>query len=322
VGATGTPLPATADVAPDLVDLALQAPHPAGKMAPSKSQAARDLPMLRIFWALLLQACLFAGSPAWAQDRGAAAEDLLRKSGLWEQLGDVESQLLAGFAEGLSRSRPKLSEAESDRLAKVIRASYQASRLRAVAKRVLAEGLAEEHVGALRSWFDSPAGAAIVRLEEQASAEHRDPGESVARGNAVLESSTPRRRELLDDFVRSSKMPEAAVELVLGTALGIQRGVMAATPDAPGMTAAELKAALASQRPQLLNIYSKVLTATSAQLYQPLSDAELERYAAFMKSPAGQHFTILVIRALDTAMSEAAEDLGRHLPGTKDRANS
>jgi hypothetical protein len=263
-----------------------------------------------------------AASPAFAQERTSTAQELLRSCGLWVQLGELEPQVRAGFAQALSQARPKPSDAEAARLAKVIRAAYEPARLRATATRVVANGLDEQHVGELRRWYSSPQGLAITGLEEKQASEGVDPRALATRGAAVLEQSTARRRELLADLVREGKVAESAVEMVLGTAVAIQRGVLAANPDAPAVTTGEINAALAPQRPVLLKAYTTLAMANAALTYQPLPDTELANYVAFMGSPAGQHFNDLVAKALGAALSEAAEDLGRGLPGIKDSANS
>lgn len=278
--------------------------------------------MLRFVWTLLLPACLLAPSASFAQVPTDVAEDLLRKCGLWEQLSGVEPQAQAGFAQAMSALEPKPSAAATARLATVIKTSYASSRLRATALQVVAEGLAAQHVDDLGRWYTSAAGIAITKAEEKASASQGDPREVAAQGAAILAQSTEQRRELIDVVMRESKAVEAAVETTLSVALAVQRGVAAAMPHAPGMNAGEAKNALEAQRPRLLATYSKLIAASFALAYKTVPDADLERYAAFLKSPAGQHFNALVVRALDTALSKASEELGRSLPGTKDRANT
>jgi hypothetical protein len=278
--------------------------------------------MLRIVWTLLLPACFLATSSSFAQVRIDVAEDLLRKCGLWEQLSSVEPQAQAGFAQAMSTLEPKPSAASTERLAKVIKTSYASSRLRATASQVVAEGLAEQHVDDLGRWYTSAAGIAITKAEEEASASQLEPREVAAQGAAVLEQSTQQRRELIDVIMRESKAVEAAVETTLSVALAVQRGVAAAMPRAPNTSAGDVKNVLEAQRPRLLATYSKLIAASFALAYKTVPDADLERYAAFLKSAAGQHFNALVVRALDVALTKASEELGRGLPGTKDRAKT
>jgi hypothetical protein len=278
--------------------------------------------MLRIVWAVLLPACFLATSSSFAQGRSDIAEDLLRKCGLWEQLSSVEPQVQAGFAQAMSAAQPETSAVETERLARVIKSSYAPSRLRATASRVVAEGLAEQHAADLGRWYASPVGVAITKVEEQFSASQGEPHEVAAQGTAILEQSSGQRRELIDAIMRETKAVEAAVEMTLSVALAVQRGVAAATPSAPNITPADLRAALQAQRPRLLDAYSRLMAASCALTYKTVSDADLERYVAFIKSPAGQHFNALAIRALDAALSKATEELGRNLPSTKDRTNA
>ena len=278
--------------------------------------------MLRIVWTLLLPACFLATSYSFAQGRSDIAEDLLRKCGLWEQLSSVEPQVQAGFSQAMSVAQPGPSAAEAERLARVIKSSYAASRLRATASQVIAEGLAEQHVADLVRWYASPVGVAITKAEEQFSASQGEPREVAASGAAMLERSTGQRRELIDAIMRETKAVDAAVEMTLSVALAVQRGISAAMPSASNMTGADITAALESQRPRLVDAYSKLTAASFALTYKSVSDADLERYVAFIKSPAGQHFSALAMRALDAALSKATEELGRNLPSTRDRTSA
>jgi hypothetical protein len=278
--------------------------------------------MLKAVWTLLLPAYLLAISPSLAQDREDTAKDLVRKSGLWEQLGAIGPQVRAGIVQAMSTARSRPSATETDRLTKAVESSYEAARLRAAAAHIVATGISEGYVEELRRWYSSSAGIATTQLEEAASARTTDLREVAAQGVAILAQSTVERRALLGDLVRETKAAESAVEMTLHIALAVQRGASAATPDAPSVTAAELMAALEPQRLRLLEAYTKLIASSFALTYKSLPDADLERYITFIKSPAGEHFHALAIRALVTALSEASEEFGQALARTKDRANS
>lgn len=278
--------------------------------------------MRKIITRLLLPALLAFTSATLAQDRSALAQDLLKKSGTWAQLASFEPQVRAGLAEAMAARRPVPSAAEAERSAAAVGSHFAPGRLRAVATRVVAQGLADEHQAALQRWYDSPAGQAITVLEEKASQEQTDMAEVARRGTAEMAGSPPRRRELLNELLRETRAAEVAVQMTFNVMLAAHRGVVAALPGGPAPSESELKASLEAQRVPLLQAYGQLMAASYALTYSSLPDAELERYLGFVKSPAGQHFFALSIRALDTAISEAIEDLSRSLPGTKDQANS
>jgi hypothetical protein len=68
-----------------------------------------------------------------------------------------------------------------------------------------------------------------------------------------------------------------------------------------------------SQRPMFEKMYREGLQIMFALVYQQLPDDVLERYVAFLNSPAGKHFTDVGVRSMLRALGEAAEAMGRGL---------
>ena len=273
---------------------------------------------------LFILSSVLSLSCAFGETSAATAELLLRKSGTWEQLGGMERQVMAGFGQAMAQARPTPSAAEAERLAKLISRAYATAALRSTAVQVVMAHLDERHLPAIVQWYDSATGRAITRLEEQSSAasSNEDPGALASRGMDILQKSSEHRRQLIADLVRETRAAGGLVEMTLNVALAIQRGVLASNPDAPGVTAAELRAALEQQRPAMLQAYERIARASYALMYEALSDAELEQYVAFCKSPAGAHFVAVSLLALDRVLSTASEELGKNLAGVKDQAHT
>ncbi len=112
--------------------------------------------------------------------------------------------------------------------------------------------------------------------------------------------------------MRETKAAEAGVELWLSVTAAAQRGIAAVAPGAPVY--------IGPQRSELLDPFRKLMTAAFALTYEKLTDADLVAYVSFLKSPAGQRFNNVSIRALNAAMSDATEDFARSIPATKDAA--
>lgn len=273
---------------------------------------------LRIAAALLLAA---VASSALAIDR-AAAEEMVRKSGLWEQLGRVEEQVRGGFAERMFRTSPRPSAAEVERIGRAIGESYAAARLRTTAVAVVAERLQDDDLAELRSWFASPTGSAIARLEATAAGDARDPRAIVVEGRALLELASPKRRELVARLMTTTNAVDALMQMTMNSALAVQRGVALADPTLPQPSAAELRATLEAQRPRMREIFAPIVEAGFASVYRSSSDEELERYVEFVGSPVGRRLNAVGVLALDAAMSAGAEEFGRRLPTARDRSTS
>lgn len=268
-------------------------------------------------WALTLG----SGAP-WAQTDSATAESLLRKSGLWEQLSTISPQIESGMMAALSQAGVKPSTAEVERIARAVKETHADHRLRATVVRVVTENLKWQLVADLQQWYDSPVGRQITKLEEAASTEGGDPKEVMRQGAEVLGQTSPQRRKLLEELLVEMRAAEALTQITINTTMAAQRGAASVLPDSPAMSAAEVKAALEAQRPQLLKVFSALVLAGFARSYQPLTTDQLNAYVSFAKSDAGSHFNTVCIEALDAALSEAATELGRRLPSTRDQANT
>ncbi|KRC04081.1 hypothetical protein ASE11_03175 [Hydrogenophaga sp. Root209] len=160
-----------------------------------------EVQLIKLLSFLLLSAILFGAGGTHAQTDHATAENLLRKSGLWDQLGSVAPQVQAGFAEALSQGDSKPSAAEAERISRVIENAFSATRMRAVGIKLVAKKLSARDVADLLRWYDSPIGRHIAKLEAKASEESGDLQALMKQGLALLESSPPPRRKLLDELL-------------------------------------------------------------------------------------------------------------------------
>lgn len=257
-----------------------------------------------------------------AQTDASTAEVLMRSSGMWQQMTSMSPQVRAGFLEGASRAALKPSAAEIERLSNAIDDAYSSDRLRSIALATVRADTKALHVPALRRWYSSRVGKKITSLEEAASAAQTDPQAVAQQGTALLATMPAARRALLEEFVVVTRSAETVTQIAIDTALAAQRGVLSVSPNAPSNAADELRTALEAQRPQLLQAFAGLSLASYAIAYQKLPSAELAQYIKFLKSEPGRHFADVGVKALSAALSEAAAELGRRLPGTKNRADS
>lgn len=278
--------------------------------------------MIKLLRLLLLLATLLVAAAAQAQVDTATAESLLRKAGLWEQMEHIAPQTQATFADMLAQSGERITGAQRERIAQVIAHAYAAPRLRAVSVAVVAKGLSTTHVPELQRWYDSPVGQSITKLEEADSADGTDAQTELQQGAAIFQKLPQQQRDLLEALLAATHGAEFTTQITINTAVAAQLGVISAAPHLPSPSERELRAALEAQRPQLMKGMSMVLLAGFAKTYATLSVDELQAYVDFAKSPAGSQFNTLCMHALDTALSEAAGEMGRNLPGVRDQSNT
>lgn len=281
------------------------------------------LKSLRFITSSLCGLALLIGSgTASAQIDAGTAESLMRSSGLWQQLEPLAPQVRNEFLAALEKAGARPSPGEAQRLGQVITSAYAADRLRASALGVFKSELNAQHVPALKQWYASRVGKTIAGMEEAASADASEPQAVMEKGAALLGAATAQRRAALEELVTVSRVAEALVQITIDTAVAAQRGALSLNPEASVSALDNFKAEMQAQRPQWLAAFASLAIAGYAKDYDALPTDELVQYVEFLKTPAGQHFTDVGLKAYSTAMVAASTDMGRGLPGTKDKANT
>jgi hypothetical protein len=275
--------------------------------------------MVRLKRTFLWGVCVLLMAPCTqAQPDLATAELLMRKSGVWEQLGSLAPQIRTGIMAALAQSGGNASPSEIDRVSQAVAFAYSADRLRSVSLAAIARGLNARHVPELRRWYDTATGQTISKMEEAETADQSDPGTVIKEGEVLLAKLPTRRRTLLDELVTETEEAEMMTQSAVNIVLAIHKGARSVSPGLPGPSEDELRKTLEAQRNQIFQGFVALSLASSAKTYASLPTEELSQYVAFLKSEAGRHFSDLVNRAVDAALVDAATEFGRSLPSIKD----
>lgn len=283
----------------------------------------RPMNLQRPLAALLFSAiALLASAAAHAQVPAAAAEQLMRQSGLWQQLASMPSQVRAGMAASTAQMGAPLSAAEEERVSKAIDTAYAEARLRSAALAVIQQELDARRVAQLTRWYASKLGQQIARLEERAAADVTDPGTLLRDGAAMLQAAPAERRAVIAELVKSTRSAEILLEITVEVTVAGLNGMASVRPDAGGPSEGQVRSALQAQRPQMLQTFTELAQASYATTYAVLPLSDLRAYLRFLQSDAGRHFNAVGARAFGAAMVQASTEFGRRLPGTKDQSNT
>ena len=264
---------------------------------------------------LLSVVMLMATPPAHAQTSPATAEALMRESGLWSHLKNIGPQVRESFIAGMTNLDASVDADEVTRLSEVIDQAFAPERLRAQALTTFEQDADPRHLSALQRWFASPTGRAVTRLEEAAAATQADTRSILQQGGKLFAELPAERQALLEELVSVTRSSESMVRLTLNTALAVCRGIGSVRPDPRGPTEQDMRAAFEAQRPQLQRAFMALALALASfsMAYADLPTGELARYVGFLKADPGQHFTGLNLRALDAAMVDATQEMGRRM---------
>jgi len=260
------------------------------------------------------------GAPVWAAVDRNTAESLLRRSGLWEQLAGVAPEVRAGTLAAMAQGRRSPTREEIERTSRAVDHAYSAHRLRSAFIAVIVADLDQAHVTPLRRWYDSHPGRAITRLEVAQSGQRPEP--LLARGAALLGTMSSSRRRLLEELVVAQRAAEMLTELTIGSALAARQGAASVSshPAAPSLR--ELKEALDSRRHDYMRRFSSWSVTVFAAMYSSVADADLEKYLAFLKSDAGEHYIQVTMHGFGRAMLDAAVELGGVLAASRGKVGA
>ncbi|MEO7104794.1 MAG: hypothetical protein ABIZ09_00350 [Rhodoferax sp.] len=268
--------------------------------------------LIKLHHALVCMAIICLHGLATAEVPSATAEALMRKSGVWAQLADVATQVKAGMAK--SAEGTSLTPEDSARLDQIADDAFSAARLRDTVMQVLSHDItAAQSVDALR-WFDSAAGKQITALEEAFSANFEDMNQVMEDGNQLLAQTSTKRQSLLSQVVTTSRVAESMAGMQISSTLAIMQGLANALPNSDAPPLSELRAALESQRAQMVAANRGVALSMLALNYQAASDKVLAQYIKFLSSKSGIALTLSMETALDKSLANASQLLGSGMP--------
>jgi len=267
----------------------------------------KSLPwMISIAWLQLLS---YAAS-AVAVSEGQAAE-FMRKSGLWQQLAQVEPGVQQGISQSGAELR-RLNDEQLDRLRDAVRVTYGPDRLRQSMRTELAASLPDAETMRALQFLATDLGKRVTALEEAAAIpDNSDRIESLADDAAG--ALPPTRRNLIERMVKATRVADVAASIIVNQQLGVMRGFAVYAGNADSDSEDEAKHRLNRYREQMVVVLGRRMAAQSAVVYGPLSDDDLAGYVTFLESPAGRQTSDAVSAALDKVLGKAAFDLGRRI---------
>ena len=267
--------------------------------------------MIRIRLFAIVVALVAAG--AWAQER--RIDELMRKSGLHQQMAQVLPHTRAGAAqaraEGMARGgKGELTESQYGRLVVGMNVAYAPDKLRAVVRAEMLKELSADDEAAVLRWLSSELGTRITRLEEE-----RDDPERYRKMESELEAFSKtvpaQRRALCERLAESIGSGESSARLMIDITVAVAYGIALTLPDGDVEAVKGIRDRLEAQRPQLAAAMQQHAIQLFAYTYRPLTDEELSRYVEFAESAVGRRYHLATIRAVDKAMLQGSIELGR-----------
>ena len=168
-------------------------------------------------------------------------------------------------------------------------------------------------VAAVAGYFDTPLGQRILTLEVEARQALLDKAVEAAakeRADQMAADADP-RMAALRDFATANDLIEANVQGALNANLGFYQGMAEAGAFGEDMTEDQMLADVWGQEPDIRKETEDWLFPFLALAYGPLSDADLQSYTDFSRTPAGKKMNTALFAAFDAVFVQISRDLGR-----------
>lgn len=259
------------------------------------------------FIALLF--CLTSNSFAQEKDHNTLVEELIVKSGLRNQIGQLPEIIKISLIEKLQKDSVMSSEYKENFKENAMKA-FDAQEMIKTAKDDIASKLTDEELNTLLQWLNSPIGEKITKLEEDSSTP--EGYSKLKEFKTGLKDAKPdeNRLVLLEKFDQAARMTETSVKNRVNINVAIASS-MAAAMGNPDFSSERYRAYLEKYKPQFTQSSKNEIKSAMLFTYQKLTDDEIQKYIDFLNTSKGQKYTNVISEAIIKSIRDAASRLGR-----------
>jgi hypothetical protein len=263
--------------------------------------------------AALVATC--AATLASAQAR--RTEELMRKSGLWDQVAQMREQMKAGVMEARNQAKESgkqlLDDAAYAKLASAIDHAFSSSVLRESVALHLEEFIEPKDENEVLKWLSSDLGARFTRLEIVAG-ETPEIMKAETEAPKVLATLSKARLEKFQRLAASLDAGDTTAALTINMTSAIVYGIALVTPGVDADLAANtIRRRMEAQRAQMAKYYGERAIQSYAYTYRSATDAQVESYVRFAESGSARHYHAAAIKAMDATLSQAANTMGQEM---------
>lgn len=259
---------------------------------------------IRVVLALTL---VFATGLAQAADKWALASEVMRVSGLEQQLGQTTRSIKESLkkAEESGKATPEQREIG----AVMLEAFGTETILTTVGKR-LADQLNEGELQKVLSWYEGNPGQKLIRLENQL-ADPEKAKELVDFARQTEQTPIPEaRKSLYKKIDKATLTTETTVDMQLNSRVAMVKAMNKTANSEKKLTDTEIKEKIESQRPKAMEFMQQINQIKFGYLFKDVSDSDLAAYLKFAESDVGSKYFKARSQALDMAMQEGSRKVG------------
>ncbi len=240
-------------------------------------------------------------------------DELILKSGLWNQMAQIEPLVQMGAGQAQDRAGDKrMSDSDFQQLKAAFSSVYSADNLRVDLRRHLADHLSLQDQKSALEWLNSELGQKFTQLEEQIG-DSKDETKKQAAIAKLIGSLPSSRIKLLEHFAQVLNLGESYASMMITTRLALAKGLILKAPAGTPEQIESMTRQLESQRPQVIATMRNRAVGQFAYAYESMTDIQIGKYIEFADSPSGRRYHAALIIASEKVMNEATLKMGREI---------
>jgi hypothetical protein len=258
----------------------------------------------RVVLALTL---VFAAGLAQAADKRALTSEVMRVSGLEQQLAQTTRSINDSLkkAEESGKATPEQRE-----IGAVMLEAFGTESILATVGKQLADQLSEGELQKVLSWYEGNPGQKLIRLENQL-ADPEKAKDLVEFAKQAEQNPIPEARQTLYKKIdKATLTTQTTVDMQLNSRVAMVKAMNKTAKSEKKLTDAEINEKIESQRPKAMEFMQQINLIKFGYLFKDVSDSDVEAYLKFAESDVGKKYFKARSRALDMAMQEGSRKVG------------
>ncbi len=250
---------------------------------------------------------VFAAGLAQAADKRALASEVMRVSGLEQQLGQTTRSINDSLkkAEESGKATPEQRE-----IGAVMLEAFGTESILASVGKQLADQLNEGELQKVLSWYEGDPGQKLIRLENQL-ADPEKAKDLVEFAKQAEQNPIPEARQSLYKKIdKATLTTETTVDMQLNSRVAMVKAMNKTAKSEKKLTDAEINEKIESQRPKAVEFMQQINLIKFGYLFKDVSDSDVEAYVKFAESDVGRKYFKARSKALDAAMQEGSRKVG------------
>ncbi len=245
---------------------------------------------------------------AAAADTSAKITRLMEVSGINFALKQILPGMLGGF-DAAQQQQPLPANARAALRDAAIQ-SFQAAPMQDKLRAKLAGTLNEKQIDDTLVWLDTPLGRRITEMENTTNDPANTPKMLAYAEDLQKRPATGARVKQIQDLNRALHMSETMATITEATLLATALGFNAAQPRQMQAPQERIQKQIKANMPEIKKASEQHLILALLFTYRALTDAELDSYIKFAKSPSGEAYHKSTLAGMNEAMLEA---IGRYM---------